>query len=86
MRIQSDRSHSWDGERIVVSFRCDKDLWMEFDTLMTEKYGNYKKSILIESLIRKYMKQKNKKKDYYDGEEDNNTSSLDFSYAEYDLH
>jgi len=53
-------AHSWKQKdrRIVVSFQCDRDLWLLFDEFMTEKYGNYKKSILIESLIRKYMKQK----------------------------
>ena len=60
MRTQSEKASCWDNERIIVSFRIDKSLWIEFDDFMTERYGNYKKSILIESLIRKYMKQKNR--------------------------
>lgn len=62
MRVTKEVSHSWkdDAERIAVSFQCEKKLWYEFDKFMTDRYGNYKKSILIESLIRKYMKQKNR--------------------------
>jgi len=60
MRLRSDKSHTWNEDRIIASFRCDKSLWLEFDKFMTDRYGNYKKSILIESLIRKYMKQKNR--------------------------
>ena len=61
MRTQSEKARCWDNnERIIASFRIDKSLWIEFDEFMTERYGNYKKSILIESLIRKYMKQKNR--------------------------
>lgn len=62
MRVTKEIAHSWnnDRDRMAVSFQCDKELWMEFDKFMTDRYGNYKKSILIESLIRKYMKQKNR--------------------------
>jgi hypothetical protein len=58
LRVRSDRAHTWDHDRIVVSFRCDKGTWIEFDEFLTEKFGNYKKSIIIEHLIKKYMKQK----------------------------
>jgi hypothetical protein len=57
-KVISEKLHDWNEDRLLVSFRCDKMLWFEFDAFMTEHYGNYKKSILIESLIRKYMKQK----------------------------
>lgn len=53
-------SDNWKHDRVVVSFRINKSLWIEFDELITERYGNYKKSFLIENLIKKYMiKQKN---------------------------
>ena len=58
MRLKTDRSHTWDQDRIVVSFRIDKGTWILFDEYTTEHYGNYKKSILIESLIEKFLKQK----------------------------
>lgn len=59
--VTSNKSHNSDNmefKRSVVSFQIDRQLWKEFDEYVTERYGNYKKSILIESLIRKYLKQK----------------------------
>lgn len=64
MRVQANKTHTWDSDRIVVSFRIDKKLWYEFDEYLTERYGNYKKSLLIESLIEKYMAKKTTKEPY----------------------
>lgn len=60
MRVTKEIAHTWnnDRDRLAVSFQCEKKLWLEFDKFMTDRYGNYKKSILIESLIRKYLKKK----------------------------
>lgn len=59
-KVTSNKAHNANMEfkRSVVSFQIDRELWKEFDEFVTERYGNYKKSILIESLIRKYLKQK----------------------------
>lgn len=40
-------------ERRLVSFQCDRNLWNEFDNYVVETYGNYKKSLVLESLIRR---------------------------------
>ncbi len=42
-------------KRTVVSFQCDYSLWNEFDQEIESTYGKYKKSAVIESLIRQYM-------------------------------
>ena len=60
-KVTSNKLHNNDNmefKRSVVSFQVDRALWKEFDEYVTERYGNYKKSILIESLIRKYLKHK----------------------------
>ena len=49
------RSNTPKNTRIVVSFRIDKKLWLDFDNYVTSNYGNYKKSPLLESMIRQYM-------------------------------
>jgi hypothetical protein len=39
----------------VVSFQCEMKLWREFDHKVEQDYGKYKKSLIIEELIRKFM-------------------------------
>lgn len=41
--------------RGLVSFQCEDKLWREFDKKVEQQYGRYKKSYIIESLIREYM-------------------------------
>jgi metal-responsive CopG/Arc/MetJ family transcriptional regulator len=45
-------------KRTVASFQIDYKLWNEFDSNVEEEYGKYKKSFIIEDLIRKYMAKK----------------------------
>jgi hypothetical protein len=42
-------------KRGLVSFQCEEKLWRDFDNKIEMKYGRYKKSYIIESLIRQYM-------------------------------
>ncbi|HET6717113.1 MAG TPA: hypothetical protein VFG90_08270 [Nitrososphaeraceae archaeon] len=42
-------------KRGLVSFQCEEKLWREFDKKVERQYGKYKKSYIIESLIREYM-------------------------------
>lgn len=42
-------------KRGLVSFQCEKKLWQEFDNIVEKDHGKYKKSYIIESLIREYM-------------------------------
>ena len=39
----------------VVSFQIDLKLWAEFDHRIESEYGRYKKSKIIENLIRNFM-------------------------------
>lgn len=47
-------------KKTVVSFQCEYKLWNDFDEMVESEYGKYKKSLIIEDLIRKYMAKKNK--------------------------
>ena len=42
-------------KRGLASFQCEEKLWREFDKMIEEEHGKYKKSYILESLIRKYM-------------------------------
>ena len=42
-------------KRGLVSFQCEEKLWCDFDKKVEEDHGKYKKSYIIESLIREYM-------------------------------
>jgi hypothetical protein len=42
-------------KRGLASFQCEEKLWREFDKVVEESHGKYKKSYIIESLIREYM-------------------------------
>jgi hypothetical protein len=42
-------------KRGLASFQCEKKLWKEFDKVVEEQYGRYKKSYIIESLLREYI-------------------------------
>lgn len=41
--------------RGLVSFQIEEKLWKEFDNIVEKNHGKYKKSYIIESLIREYM-------------------------------
>lgn len=47
--------------RGLVSFQCEDKIWREFDKMVEEKHGKYKKSYIIENLIRKYMMMESEK-------------------------
>lgn len=47
-------------KRALSSFQCEVKLWDEFDKLVEKEHGTYKKSYIIESLIREYMTNKKK--------------------------
>ncbi len=42
-------------KRGIVSFQIEEKLWRAFDQKVEKQYGRYKKSYIIESLIREYM-------------------------------
>ncbi|MDF2736334.1 MAG: hypothetical protein K0S93_190 [Nitrososphaeraceae archaeon] len=42
-------------KRGLASFQCEEKLWHEFDKTVEKEHGKYKKSYIIESLIREYM-------------------------------
>ena len=42
-------------KRGLASFQCEEKLWREFDKTVEEEHGKYKKSYIIENLIREYM-------------------------------
>jgi hypothetical protein len=46
--------------RGVVSFQIEMSLWREFDRKVEDEYGKYKKSYIIENLIRKFMQSQKK--------------------------
>ena len=46
------------SNRILVSMRIMEDLWQEFDSIIEKEYGRYKKSRVIEYLIREYVRNK----------------------------
>ena len=45
-------------KRGLVSFQIEEKLWCDFDKKVEEDHGKYKKSYIIESLIREYMTDK----------------------------
>lgn len=42
-------------KRGLASFQCEDKLWHEFDKIVEEQHGRYKKSYIIESLIREFV-------------------------------
>lgn len=42
-------------KRGLASFQCEDKLWSEFDRIVEKEHGKYKKSYIIESLIREYV-------------------------------
>lgn len=45
-------------KRTVVSFQISYPLWKDFDKVIEDEFGKYKKSLIIEDLIRKYLDKK----------------------------
>jgi len=43
-------------KRTVQSFQCGVNTWKQFGVVVERKYGKYKKSYVIESLIDKWIK------------------------------
>lgn len=58
-------------KRGLASFQIEEKLWKEFDKIVEKEHGRYKKSYIIESLIREYMAARksgcvnNNKEDFY---------------------
>ena len=52
-------------KRGLVSFQIEYKLWNEFDKAIEQHHGKYKKSYIIESLIRQYMESKKDSSDSY---------------------
>lgn len=48
-------------KKTVVSFQITKSVWNKFDELVERDFGKYKKSLIIEDLIRKYNEKYNNK-------------------------
>ena len=46
-------------KRGLVSFQCEEKLWHDFDKIVEKEHGKYKKSYIIESLLREFMAIKN---------------------------
>jgi len=42
-------------KRGLASFQIEDKLWKEFDKLIEQEHGKYKKSYIIENLIREFM-------------------------------
>jgi hypothetical protein len=42
-------------KRGLASFQIEEKLWNEFDRKVEQIYGKYKKSYILESLIRQFM-------------------------------
>jgi hypothetical protein len=42
-------------KRGLASFQIEEKLWKDFDTKVEQIYGKYKKSYILENLIRKFM-------------------------------
>lgn len=42
-------------KRCLASFQIETKLWKEFDKSVEKEHGKYKKSYIIENLIRKYL-------------------------------
>lgn len=42
-------------KRGLASFQIENKLWKEFDQFVEQQHGKYKKSYIIESLIREFM-------------------------------
>jgi len=61
LRQGTKNTNSNNKKKIIRSFHIDQPLWNEFDMCIEEEFGKYKKSLVIEFLIRNYMKEKNKK-------------------------
>lgn len=62
MRFGSNKNKDIeDDKKIVRSIQINTQLWNEFDKLTEKEFGHYKKSIIIEHLIRQYMLEKNRK-------------------------
>ena len=47
-------------KKTVVSFQVNYSLWKHFDEVVENEYGRYKKSLIIEDLIKKYLAKKEK--------------------------
>ena len=41
--------------RFLASFQIEEKLWRDFDKMIEQQHGKYKKSYIIENLIREYM-------------------------------
>jgi hypothetical protein len=52
-------------KKTVVSFQCDLKIWNHFDDIVESEWGKYKKSLIIEDLIRKYIESKKNKKSLF---------------------
>jgi hypothetical protein len=47
--------------RGVVSFQCSDPLWKKFDRVVEKTYGKYKKSKILEEMIRRFVDKEEKK-------------------------
>ena len=48
-------------KRTVVSFQCKHSIWKKFHRMIENKYGKYKKSSVLEEMIRRYVEKEDKK-------------------------
>lgn len=59
MRVGSKKENIIDNndeKKIVRSIQINAKLWNEFDTVVENLWGRYKKSYIIEDMIAKYLK------------------------------
>ena len=57
---EGTKNNNSNKKKIRVSLFIDSPLWIEFDQVIEKEFGKYKKSLVIEHLIRNHMKEKNK--------------------------
>jgi hypothetical protein len=48
-------------KRGVCSFQCSESLWRKFDKIVEKHYGKYKKSKIIEEMLRRFVDKEEKK-------------------------
>ena len=60
---EDDNNSTNNKKKIIRSIQIDPQLWSDFDKWVINEYGEYKKSLVIEFLIRQYMNEKNKIKE-----------------------
>ena len=58
MRLGSKKFDTTNKNKVFASIHIDTKLWTAFDELIEQEFGKYKKSLVIEFLIRDYIKNK----------------------------